>query len=209
VKLEVGRPLPARLVPLGGRSGWPRKGAGGAGIERRWGGARREAGGEICDGCNQDMGNRRRGEVIGDGASVMGEKAGPMWLRLKPRRIHARRSRGRGGRLVMRVLCLVAADRDGREEAQEAQGGGENWGPGQIGRVGNGDSRRGGFGLRGPQSTKVRRRRVVCSRSRWPVATESTRSSHSGPSGCGERWFRRRKTRHAPKAARLFPSTKG
>ncbi len=32
----------------------------------------------------------------------------------------------------LRVLRLLAADRDGREEAQEAQGGGENWGPGQT-----------------------------------------------------------------------------
>ena len=43
-----------------------------------------------------------------------------MWLRLKPRRIHARRTRKPevGSTSSLRVLCLLAADRDGREKAQ-------------------------------------------------------------------------------------------
>ena len=57
--------------------------------------------------------------------------------------------------------------------------------------------------------SSFRSRRVASSRSISLVATARVSSSHSGPSTFGSIPLRRRKTMHAPSAARLLPSMNG
>ena len=54
-----------------------------------------------------------------------------------------------------------------------------------------------------------RSRCVASSRSIALAATAKVNSSHSGPSALDSIPFKRRKTRHAPSAARLLPSMNG